>query len=77
MGIAMTSASSTTMGSSDPFAHTVPQAVGVAVPSSAPRFDPNTGQPIQQPAGGGARFDPNTGQPIPKFDPETGKQNWV
>ena len=23
------------------------------------------------------RFDANTGQPIPKFDPETGKQNWA
>ena len=23
------------------------------------------------------RFDVNTGQPIPKFDPETGKQNWA
>ena len=25
----------------------------------------------------GAKFNPNTGQPIPKFDPQTGKQNWV
>ena len=25
----------------------------------------------------GAKFDPHTGQPIPKFDPMTGKQNWV
>ena len=25
----------------------------------------------------GAKFDANTGQPIPKFDPETGKQNWA
>ena len=24
----------------------------------------------------GARFDPNTGRPIPKFDPQTGVQNW-
>ena len=24
----------------------------------------------------GPRFDCNTGQPIPKFDPNTGKQNW-
>ena len=23
------------------------------------------------------KFDVNTGQPIPKFDPDTGKQNWV
>ena len=28
------------------------------------------------PMGGGARFDVNTGQPIPKFDPNTGRQNW-
>ena len=47
-----------------------------AASTSGANFDPNTGQPIQQPAGGGAKFDPNTGQPIPKFDPETGKQNW-
>ena len=38
------------------------------------KFDPNTGQPIAQPSG--PKFDPNTGQPIPKFDGETGKQNW-
>ena len=24
----------------------------------------------------GAKFDPVTSQPIPKFDPQTGKQNW-
>ena len=24
----------------------------------------------------GSKFDPNTGAPIPKFDPQTGKQNW-
>ena len=23
------------------------------------------------------KFDANTGQAIPKFDPETGKQNWA
>jgi hypothetical protein len=36
------------------------------------KFDSETGQPIAQPG----KFDPETGQPIPKFDPETGKQNW-
>ena len=40
--------------------------VGVSVSSTVPnRLGPR-----------GAKFDPNTGQPIPKFDPETGKQNW-
>ena len=43
-------------------------------PTDRPKFDPNTGQPIAQPSG--PKFDPNTGQPIPKFDGETGKQNW-
>ena len=81
--------------------------VGVAVPPTVPRFDPNTGQPILQPPSGNIeaqiaqaeerkraeearlaalveekrrleapRFDPMTGQPIPKFDPQTGQQNW-
>lgn len=43
-------------------------------PQSPPKFDPETGNPIQ---GGGAKFDPLTGKPIPKFDPMTGEQNWV
>jgi hypothetical protein len=34
---------------------------------------PNTGQ-RQAPTG--AKFDPNTGRPIPKFNPQTGVQNW-
>ena len=25
---------------------------------------------------GGNRFDPETGQELPKFDSQTGKQNW-
>ena len=33
-------------------------------------------QPVQEMVPFGARFHPSTGQPIPKFDPETGKQNW-
>ena len=40
----------------------------------APRFDPQTGQPLGQPA---PRFDPHTGQPlhqpVPQFDPHTGQ----
>ena len=35
-------------------------------PWATPKFDPQTGKPI----------DPNTGKPIPKFDPNTGVQNW-
>ena len=31
---------------------------------------------VEPPTPSGPRFDPNTGQPIPKFDGETGKQNW-
>jgi hypothetical protein len=37
------------------------------------RGSPNTGQ-RQAPTG--AKFDPNTGRPIPKFNPQTGVQNW-
>jgi len=56
----------------------VPAEPVVAVPvAPAPKFDPMTGQPIAPPAAtGGNRFDPMTGQPLPKFDPNTGKQNW-
>ena len=39
------------------------------------KFDPETGKPIA-PEEKGAKFDPETGKPIPKFDAETGKQNW-
>jgi hypothetical protein len=44
----------------------------------APRFDPQTGQPISAPAPAGARFDPMTGKPLsqaaaPPFDPVTGE----
>lgn len=59
---------------------------GAQAPAAAPRFDPNTGQPIAPPAAPAAaqpRFDPNTGQPIaptpavapepPRFDPTTGE----
>lgn len=28
------------------------------------------------PVGGGNKFDPQTGAPLPKFDAQTGKQNW-
>ena len=57
----------------------VPQQQQVVVPvqeavlvQGAPQFDPQTGQPLQR----AQKFDPNTGQPLPKFDPDTGKQNW-
>ena len=46
---------------------------GLPIPApAAPKFDVNTGLPIPM----GPKFDVNTGLPIPKFDVNTGKQNW-
>ena len=36
------------------------------------RYDPRTGQPIEEPAAAAAQFDPQTGKAAPKFDPKTG-----
>ena len=36
---------------------------------------PNTGQPIA-PIPFGCKFNPYTGAKIPKFNPDTGVQNW-
>ena len=48
--------------------------------SPAPKFDPNTGEPIvpasPDPFANARRFDDNTGEPIPKFNPNTGERNW-
>ena len=55
-------------------------ASAVPVPVGQPtNFDPMTGQPIATPVAAapwGSKFDPMTGQPLPKFDPQTGQQNW-
>ena len=49
-----------------------------SVPQAVPVIADGRILPMGPPAasGFGARFDVNTGKPIPKFDPETGKQNW-
>ena len=51
---------------------------GREMPAQAVIGMPQPSAPTGPPAasGSGARFDVNTGKPIPKFDPETGKQNW-
>ena len=54
----------------------VPAAVA-AVPQQAPPVA--MGMPVEaerQPAQGGNRYDAMTGAELPKFDPQTGKQNW-
>ena len=49
----------------------VPHALAVAAPPVAtPEIEIETGEAPK------ARFDTQTGKPIPKFDPQTGKQNW-
>lgn len=53
-----------------PVMQMMPMSVGQAMPSQPVAM----GMP-SQPAGG-AKFDPMTGKPIPKFDPNTGVQNW-
>ena len=46
-------------------------ALAVAAPPVAtPEIEIETGEAPK------ARFDTQTGKPIPKFDPQTGKQNW-
>ena len=57
------------------FANKINSAPDTGAVGVTPKFDPNTGQPINpQPQ---AKFDPNTGQPITQpqanFDPNTGK----
>ena len=47
-----------------------PQLIAVPVPPQ-----PVVAQPVVM-AQDAPRFDGITGQPIPKFDPQTGKQNW-
>ena len=54
-----------------PFVETAPQVVQAAASSAFNLFTPpNVGEPSQP------KFDPMTGKPIPRFDAQTGKQNW-
>ena len=53
----------------DPIAPVAPVPPSMGMPPAAvPQAQP--------PMGGGARFDTKTGAQLPKFDPQTGKQNW-